>query len=110
MKVFKNNLKNNPNVSLVGDLGVASQSLKSMPSFSKEWKNLVYYYNKNSLKNIPVNSININKIIKGYFNLYFKDYKYLSMTLEEEKELKNQPGKFILDKRNKRRKRLHRKL
>ena len=29
------------------------------------------------LKNIPVNDVNINKIIQSYFNLYFKDHKYV---------------------------------
>lgn len=29
------------------------------------------------LKNIPANDVNINKIIQSYFNLYFKDHKYV---------------------------------
>jgi hypothetical protein len=29
------------------------------------------------LKNIPSNDVNINKIIQSYFNLYFKDHKYV---------------------------------
>ena len=29
------------------------------------------------LKNIPNNDVNINKIIQSYFNLYFKDHKYV---------------------------------
>lgn len=77
MKVFNNNLKNIPKTvalrNKVGDIG----KTKYLPSFSKEWKNIVYSYNKNSLKNIPVNDVNINKIIQSYFNLYFKDHKYV---------------------------------
>nr|UNP23049.1 ribosomal protein S3 [Tolypocladium sp.] len=77
MKVFNNNLKNIPKTialkNKVGDIG----KTKYLPSFSKEWKNIVYSYNKNNLKNIPVNDININKIIQSYFNLYFKDHKYV---------------------------------
>nr|UNI91534.1 ribosomal protein S3 [Cordyceps cicadae] len=77
MKVFNNNLKNIPKTialkNKVGDIG----KTKYLPSFSKEWKNVVYSYNKNNLKNIPVNDININKIIQSYFNLYFKDHKYV---------------------------------
>lgn len=77
MKIFNNNLKNNPGTialrKKVGDIG----RTKYLPSFSKEWKNIVYSYNKNILKNIPVNDININKIIQSYFNLYFKDHKYV---------------------------------
>jgi hypothetical protein len=74
--IFKNNLRTNHKTVLLrekkGDVG----KIKYLPSFSKEWKNTVYSFNKNTLKNIPVNDININKIIKGYFNLYFKDNKY----------------------------------
>lgn len=74
--IFKKNLRRNHKTVLLrekkGDVG----KIKYLPSFSKEWKNTVYSFNKNTLKNIPVNDININKIIKGYFNLYFKDNKY----------------------------------
>ena len=77
MKVFNNNLINIPKTvalrNKVGDIG----KTKYLPSFSKEWKNIVYSYNKNNLKNIPVNDVNINKIIQSYFNLYFKDHKYV---------------------------------
>lgn len=74
-KIYNNNLKQSKTILLkkkIGDIGIT----KYLPSFSKEWKNTIYSYNKNTLKNIPVNDININKIIKGYFNLYFKDHKY----------------------------------
>jgi hypothetical protein len=81
MKIFNNNIKKRTSklVSLkkrIGDEG----KIKYLPSFSKEWKNTIYSYNKNILKNIPVNNLNINKIIKSYFNLYFKDSKYLTIT------------------------------
>nr|QJQ35607.1 ribosomal protein S3 [Fusarium foetens] len=75
MKIYNNNLKQSKTILLkkkIGDIGIT----KYLPSFSKEWKNTIYSYNKNTLKNIPVNDLNINKIIKGYFNLYFKDNKY----------------------------------
>lgn len=76
MKIFNNNLKKNCKTILfnknLGDVG----KIKYLPSFSKEWKNTAYYFNKNTLKNIPVNDLNINKIIKAYFNLYFKDNKF----------------------------------
>nr|YP_010259426.1 ribosomal protein S3 [Stachybotrys chartarum]UIX25686.1 ribosomal protein S3 [Stachybotrys chartarum] len=87
MKIFKHNLKNT-------SAGEISQQLKNTqrvvylkkkygevgntkyyPSFTKEWKNTIYSYNKNVLKNIPVNNLNINKIIQSYFNLFFKNYK-----------------------------------
>nr|QJQ35022.1 ribosomal protein S3 [Fusarium concentricum] len=78
MKIYNNNLKRSGAAKTIllkkkiGDIGIT----KYLPSFSKEWKNTIYSYNKNTLKNIPVNDLNINKIIKGYFNLYFKDHKY----------------------------------
>nr|YP_009364291.1 ribosomal protein S3 [Ophiocordyceps sinensis]ARF03432.1 ribosomal protein S3 [Ophiocordyceps sinensis] len=77
MKIFNNNLNNNSKTIALrkkrGDTG----KIKYLPSFSKEWKNIIYCYNKNSLKNIPVNNVNINKIIKSYFNLYFKNHKFV---------------------------------
>lgn len=77
MKIFTNNLNNNSKTvtlrNKVGDIG----KTKYLPSFSKEWKNVVYSYNKNNLKNIPMNDVNVNKIIQSYFNLYFKDHKYI---------------------------------
>lgn len=44
---------------------------KYSPSSSKEWKNKVYFFNVNYIKNLPSHDLNINKLIKGYFNLYF---------------------------------------
>ena len=44
---------------------------KYSPSSSKEWKNKVYFFNINYVKNLPLYDLNINKLIKGYFNLYF---------------------------------------
>lgn len=76
-KIFNNNLNNNSKTialrKKIGDIG----KTKYLPSFSKEWKNTIYSYNKNMLKNIPANDVNINKIIQSYFNLYFKDHKYV---------------------------------
>lgn len=77
MKIFKNNLNNNSKTIALrgkkGDIG----KLKYLPCFSKEWKNIIYCYNQNNIKNIPVNNVNINKIIKSYFNLYFKNPKFV---------------------------------
>lgn len=73
MKIFQSNIRKSKNIislqKKIGDTGVG----KYLPSFSKEWKNTIYAYNKNELKNIPVNNLNINKIIKSYFNLFFED-------------------------------------
>lgn len=77
MKIFKNNLKKNTQIislrNKIGDVG----KTKYFPSFTKEWKNTIYSFNKNIIKNIPVNFLNLNKIIKSYFNLYFKNPKFL---------------------------------
>nr|YP_009546943.1 ribosomal protein S3 [Hirsutella thompsonii]AYP41262.1 ribosomal protein S3 [Hirsutella thompsonii]AYP41292.1 ribosomal protein S3 [Hirsutella thompsonii]AYP41321.1 ribosomal protein S3 [Hirsutella thompsonii] len=82
MKIFHNNLNNNSKTINAAAGAAARQrivrnNVKYLPSFSKEWKNIIYCYNKNNLKDIPVNNININNIIKSYFNLYFKHPNYL---------------------------------
>lgn len=43
------------------------------PATSKEWKNTVYFFNYNNMKNLPYYDISINKLINGYFNLYFNN-------------------------------------
>lgn len=50
--------------------------IKYLPPISKEWKNSIYVFNINILKNLPSYDININKIIKYYFNLFF-NHKFL---------------------------------
>ncbi len=42
---------------------------KYYPSDSKEWSNNIYYFNNNYVKNLPLNDLYINKLIKGYFDL-----------------------------------------
>ncbi len=44
---------------------------KYFPAASKEWKNKVYFFNYTSIKNFPVYTANVDKIIRNYFNLYF---------------------------------------
>ncbi len=44
---------------------------KYFPSDSKEWNNSIYYFNSNYMKNLPIYDTNINKLLKGYFDLYF---------------------------------------
>jgi hypothetical protein len=97
MKIFKNNLKN---LSKIVYLDASSKNLsnigimKYLPSFSKEWKNTIYSYNKNILKNIPVNTLDINKIIQSYFNLFILDSKYLGNSKKLYRFLKNR-RKFL---------------
>nr|YP_010259480.1 ribosomal protein S3 [Myrothecium inundatum]UIX25776.1 ribosomal protein S3 [Myrothecium inundatum] len=80
MKIFDKNLKKNSKIISLrknkGDLGYT----KYFPAFTKEWKNTIYSFNKNIIKNIPVNNLNIDKIIKSYFNLYFKNNNFIGHT------------------------------
>lgn len=85
MKIIKRNLNNNyigkskKNIKTI-NLNPKLQDvhkIKYLPAFSKEWKNIIYSFNKNNLRNLGSNTVNVNKIIKGYFNLFFKNHKYL---------------------------------
>lgn len=51
--------------------------IKYFPPFSKEWKNSIYVFNLNNLKNLPLYNININALVKHYFNLYF-NHKFIN--------------------------------
>lgn len=68
-KNVKNNLKLRPFNDMISDVG----DIQYFPAWSKEWRNSVYHYNSNLIKNFPVYDINIVKIIKGYFNIYFNN-------------------------------------
>lgn len=71
MKIFNNNLNKNPkSVLLRSKLNILGKP-RYLPSFSKEWRNIIYSFNKNNLKNIPVNDVNVNKIVQNYFDLFF---------------------------------------
>ena len=77
-KLIKNNSKLIPFNVKLNDTG----ETKYFPPFSKEWKNSIYVFNLNNLKNLPLYNININALIKNYFNLYFNNKfinnKYIS--------------------------------
>lgn len=62
------------------------------PPVSKEWKNSIYVFNKKNLKNFPIYDININNLIKDFFNIYF-GYKFL--------DKKYSPRKLIVRSLNK---------
>ena len=74
--IFNNNL--NTNYKLVpfnirkNDVG----KTKYFPASAKEWKNSVYYFNNNNIKNFPIYDLNINNLIKSYFNLHF-NYQFI---------------------------------
>jgi len=48
---------------------------KYLPPFFKEWKNTLYFYNKNTNKKLPFINIIINKLIKTYINLMYTNFK-----------------------------------
>jgi len=68
-KFINNKYRLVPFTKLVNSIGKPKYS----PAISKEWNNSVYYYNNNNMKNLPSYDINLNSIIKGYFNSYFND-------------------------------------
>jgi len=43
------------------------------PPSTKEWFNSIYAYNNNSVKNLSIADKNLSRLIKSYFNLYFKN-------------------------------------
>lgn len=78
-KHVNKNLKLRPsffeiNRSTVGDI-------QYFPAWSKEWRNSVYHYNSNLMKNFPVYDINLAKVIKIYFSAFFNheflEYRYI---------------------------------
>lgn len=67
-KFTKNNIKLIPFNLQENSLG----NIKYLPPASKEWKDSIYAFNKNSIEKISViNDININTLIKYYFNFRF---------------------------------------
>nr|ACV41155.1 ribosomal protein 3/homing endonuclease-like fusion protein [Ceratocystiopsis brevicomis]ACV41176.1 ribosomal protein 3/homing endonuclease-like fusion protein [Ophiostoma torulosum] len=54
-----------------------------IPSEFKEWNNSIYYFNFSNIKNLPIYDINLNKLLKSYFDLYFfskdKKNKFISI-------------------------------
>lgn len=79
-KIFNNNLKKNSSKTIEFNTKKDTiGSSKYLPAFSKEWKNTVYSFDKYTISNLPVITENVNKIIKSYFNLFFKNYKTLNI-------------------------------
>lgn len=72
-KFIKNNSKSIPFNVKINYTG----ETKYFPPFSKEWKNSIYVFNFNNLKNLPLYNININTLVKNYFNLYF-NHKFIN--------------------------------
>lgn len=71
LSIFNKFIKNNSKLMPFNIKTNYTGETKYFPPFSKEWKNSIYAFNFNSLKNLPLYNININTLIKTYFNLYF---------------------------------------
>ena len=72
LKIFSNNINNKYKL-IPFNLKLSDYREKYEAPVSKEWKNTAYFYNKNNIKNVPLNDLNLNKIIRSYFNLHFKN-------------------------------------
>lgn len=66
--IFNKYLKNNNKLFFQSNTFLGEK--KYFPPVSKEWKNSIYLFNQYNLKNLPVFDLNINELIKNYFNLY----------------------------------------
>lgn len=80
-KIFKHNLNNNSKK--IGLRRTTNQydTRTIFPSFTREWKTTIYSFDKKILSNIPTLMENINKIIRSYLDLFFKDYKFADMPI-----------------------------
>ena len=76
LNIFSKYINNNNKLIPFKIKNLDQGKIKYLPPISKEWKNSIYVFNLNILKNLPSYDININKIIKNYFNLYF-NHKFL---------------------------------
>nr|ACV41161.1 ribosomal protein 3 [Graphilbum nigrum] len=90
-KLLNNNnifIKNINNKSKLIPLNIINNYVgeaKYFPSEFKEWNNNVYYFNSNYLKNIPLYNINLNRLIKFYFDFYLNPLKFKSNFIDKKK-------------------------
>lgn len=104
-KYIKNNNKTIPSNIKISNVG----DTKYYPPVSKEWRNSIYVFNPNSLKNLPIYDINVDSLIKTFFNLKFnprfiqkkkKSYRLKSRSLNKiftsRAEIKHTNNKAIL--------------
>ena len=101
-KYINNNYKSIPFNVRLSRIG----NVKYFPSIYKEWKNSIYVFNHNNLKNLPSDDININSLIKSYFNLYFNNKfffnksksgrSYINKIIVSKPEIKHTSSKAII--------------
>jgi hypothetical protein len=70
-QIFIKNLNNKYKSTPLNIKVNAVGSIKYFPAASKEWKNKIYFFNQNKLKNLSIYNINLYKLIRTYLNLYF---------------------------------------
>jgi hypothetical protein len=78
-KIFKHNLNNESKIIRFKTKKTEIGNNKYLPSFSKEWINTIYSFDKNTLSNLPSFTDTINKILKTYFNLFFKNHRDIGL-------------------------------
>ena len=66
-KIFLKNLNNKSKLTPFNTEKLHVGVTKFFPADSKEWKNKVYFFNQNFIKNFSIFDKNIYKLIKSYF-------------------------------------------
>jgi len=78
LKIYEKNINNKYKLIPFNLRKSDTGKIKYLPPFFNEWNNTAYFYNKDNIKDMPINGIIINKLIKSYFNLLFLNYKYVT--------------------------------
>jgi hypothetical protein len=71
---------------------------KYSPAYFNEWKNSIYLFNKNNTKNFPNKILNINELIKSYFNLYFQNNNFIKSKYIQKKKMRYFLRKIYISK------------
>nr|QGX43771.1 ribosomal protein S3 [Niveomyces insectorum] len=74
--IFIKNINNKYKLIPLNTINNNVGEIKYFPSDFKEWTNNIYSFNSNYIKNFPVYDLNINKLLKGYFDLYL-NHKFI---------------------------------
>lgn len=77
----------------VNDIG----RTKYLPPVAKEWRNSVYNYNSNNTINYPIYDLNVNSLIKGYFNMYF-NHRFIKNKYISHKKKRKSLNKIFISK------------
>jgi len=70
--IFTKKVNNKHNVIPLNIIFNTLGPIRHFPPTTKEWFNSIYSYNNNSIKNLNVANKNLNKLIKSYFNFFFR--------------------------------------